>query len=399
MSDTPRVDTSTLAGIEQASYRPYDEAGQPYDPRVFKIGQRVPSRTPSRRLPGDGDRDPRPRLGEGGYDGPSWYQNRLRRGVTGVGTANQIPSSIPGETFYGRYADQYGVPGGPRPGDVDSYIRTNYPYMAAFLGNPEVGPILRKAALEGWDEGRLYGAVQATGWWRNTSAANRQWQALQAEDPAEASRLAGQTASNMQNRAASLGINMSPGQIQSLALQATANGWTDNQVVDELLRSLNWATVQAGDLTALVDTVKATGGAYLVDVSDETARSYAAAIASGEMSEAGVSSVMQRQAKARFGWMADEIDQGVTPSQYFMPVRDTIARELEMAPESVDMMNPRWMGLIETRDESGTTRAATLNEARLAARREPEWQATRGAGDLMSQAAAAIGNVFGRKAI
>jgi hypothetical protein len=290
----------------------------------------------------------------------------------------------------------------PPPGDgldTETYIRKFYPYLAAFMNHPEVGAIIRRAGQERWDEARLYGALSGTQWWRTTSAAARTWDALAAEDPAEASRLAGQTAATIQNRARTLGVQLGSGQIQQLALTATRNNWTDAQVVDQLLNSLNWSTLAAGDLTALRDTVKQIGGRYLVDVSDSTAQSYAAAIASGEMSEAGVASLMQRQAKARFSWMADEIDQGVTPEQYFMPVRDTIASELEMSPDSINMMDGRWLAMMEIPGEDGKPRAATLNEARMAARRQPEWERTSAAEDLITAATAGLGDVFGRRTI
>lgn len=288
---------------------------------------------------------------------------------------------------------------GVSPANVDSWIRSNWSYMGAFLSNPEIGPILRQAALEGWDEGRMYGAVQSTDWWRSTASTARQWDALVAEDPASAAAQAGQTAAAIQNRARSLGLSIDAGTIQELALTATRNGWTDAQTVDQLLQSVNWAAIDGGDLTALRDSVKQIGGQYLVSVSDATAQEYAVAIASGEMTEAGVQSIMQRQAKERFTWMADTIDQGITPSQYFAPVRDTIARELEMSADSIDMMDSKWLGMLEVPGEDGKPRAATLNEARMAARRQPEYAHTQGAQELASQAFSAIADVFGRRPI
>jgi hypothetical protein len=306
-----------------------------------------------------------------------------------------VPLGGPGTT--GAFG-QMGMPRA-RPGDVDNFIRTNYPYMAAFLGNPEVGPLLRRAAIEGWDEARLYGAVQGTGWWRSTSAAQREWQRLQGEDPAEAGRLAAETAAAIANQVASLGLQFSPEQVQEMALQATANGWTDAQVIDQMLVNVNWANVAAGDLTGTVDQVKAVAGQYLVGVSDETARQYAVAIASGEMSLQGVQSAMQAHAKTRWGWMADMIDQGVAPADYFAPVRDTIARELELTPDAVNLMDSKWLSLVETSGEDGKPRAATLNEARLAARKDPLYAQTSSAQELATQAARAIGEVFGRSGI
>lgn len=294
-----------------------------------------------------------------------------------------------------------GTGGLPRmTGSIDDYIRSNYGNLAAFLNDPEIGPILRKAASEGWDMARLFGAISQTNWWKTSSQSVREWDMLMAEDPAEAAARAGQVAAMVQNRANTLGLNMSADQIQGLAIDATRNGWTDAQVVDQLLANLNWSSLQGGDLTALRDQVRQIGAQFLVGVSDSTAQNYAARIASGELTEQGVASIMQAQAATRFPWMMSQIEQGVTPSDYIMPVRDRIAQELALAPEAVDMMDPQWLGMIEMRDpKTGEMRAATLDEATLAARRRPEYWSTDRAQQSMASMKRTIDEVFGRGAI
>jgi len=290
-----------------------------------------------------------------------------------------------------------GTPGTTQ--NPDTYARQNYGMLAGFLNHPEIGPILKQAANEKWDELKLYGRVTQTNFWKSTSAAARTWWQLQNEDPAEARRLVGQTAATIQNRARTLGLNMSAGQIAGLAAQATQNGWTDAQTVDMLMQQVNWATIESGDLTALRDDVKAIGSDYLVAVEDGTAQNYAQKIASGEMSMEGVRSAMLKQAKARFGWMADELDSGITVKQYLQPIRDTIARELEMAPEAVDLTDSKWLKMVETQGEDGKLRAATMNEAMLAARREPQWANTRNAQETSTQMVSTISKMFGRSAV
>lgn len=283
--------------------------------------------------------------------------------------------------------------------DVDKFVRENYGQLAWALDDDEIGPILRRAAQEEWDPIKLFGAIQGTNWWRNTSAAARTWDQLLNEDPAEAARLVNQAAATVQNRARSLGIPLGAGQIQSIARSAAQNGWTDAQVVDQVMRQVNWATLEAGDLTALRDDVKSVASSYLVGVSDATAQQYAARIASGEMTMQGVRSAMVKQAKSRFSWMSSELDQGITVRDYLQPVRDTIARELEIAPDAVDLTDGKWLGMVEVPDEKGGMRAATLNEAMLAARRRPEWAATRNAQETTTNMIGMIADVFGRRGI
>ena len=283
--------------------------------------------------------------------------------------------------------------------DLEKYIRSNYGYFASFLNDPEMRKVLFDAARNTWDEGNLYAAVTQTSWWQNTNAAARTWQKLQNEDPAEARRLVGQTAATVQNRARSLGLPLSGGQIAGIAATATQNGWTDAQTIDHLVQNVNWNTIEGGDLTAQRDNVKAIAGDYLVNVSDQTAQNYAARIASGELTAAGVQSIMLKQAKARFGWMASELDQGATVKDFFMPIRDTIARELEMATEDIDLMDSKWLSLMEKTGEDGKPRAATLNEAMLGARRKPEWAKTNKAQEMTANVTGMFSNLFGRSAV
>jgi len=280
----------------------------------------------------------------------------------------------------------------------ETVARQKYGYLAGFLNHPEIGPILRKAATQGWGEMELYGAVTQTKFWQETSAAQRTWWQLTNEDPAEARRLVDQTAANIQNRARALGLPMDSGAIASLATTATANGWTDAQTVDQIMQQVNWATLESGDLTAMRDDVKAVAGDYLVGVSDETAQNYAQRIASGELSMEGVKSAMLKQAKARFGWMAEQLDQGMTVKDYFRPTRDVIANELGVPAEEVDLMSSQYLSLVEKRDEkTGQMRAATLDEAMLAARRDPRFANTQKAKEMTTGLMDMVTNMFGRQ--
>lgn len=308
------------------------------------------------------------------------------------------------EDFVKRRADEIeeaqaagGVGQGATASEIEDYVRSNYGYMGAFLNIPEVAAVLYNAAREGWDSAKLYGALNKTSWWQNTSAAQRTWTRITSEDPAEARRLVDARAAGLVNRARTLGVTI--GDIAGLALQIEKNGYTDEQIIDELIKQTNWNTIAPGDLTATRDTVHAIAGDYLVHITDATSQRYAERIASGEMSMQGVRSAMLDQAKTRFWWMSSQLDQGMTVKDYLAPVRDTIARELELAPEAVDLMDSRWMSMIERDDGNGNIRSATLNEAMLEARKQPEWQHTRNAQETTTSMANMVTNIFGRSGV
>lgn len=282
---------------------------------------------------------------------------------------------------------QAGLTGlGPRAttGQILDYIAENYPGMIGFFNNnPEIRAKLVQAAQEGWSPNKLQAEVMSTNWYRSSSVSQRDFQLLEAQDPATAQAQVAATAATIRDTARTLGIGLSGEAIAGMAWNVNRNGWNDAQTIDSLLHGLNWATVEGGQLTANVDDVKKIAGDYLVSVSDHTARQYSARIASGELNLAGVESIMQSQARARFSWMASEIDQGVKPSDYFAPVRDTVARTLEVAPETINLMDPKWLSLVEVRDrETNKMRAATMNEAMLSARDQGGWVNTQGAQEM-----------------
>jgi len=283
---------------------------------------------------------------------------------------------------------------------IVEFLKINYPQIAAFMDiDPEVRRVLINGARQGFDAARLQGALSGTRWFQTTSAAARTWKSLVATDPAEAQRLAAQTAASIQNRAATLGLGMDPDAVANLALTATQNGWTDDQVIDSLVRAVNWGSIQGGELTAMRDDVLKIAGDYVVGVSASTAQTYAERIASGELTMAGVQSIMQRQARARFGWMGDQIDQGVAPADYFRPMQEIIAQELEVAPETINLMDPKWLRMVEVAGDDGQLRGATMEEARLSARRDPSSSNTKGGREFAASAAAMLGDVFGRRPI
>jgi len=303
---------------------------------------------------------------------------------------------------YGREIPQEGQqqPGlGPRAttGQIMDYIADWYPGMIGFFdSNPEIRAKLTEAAKWGWTPGKLNAEVSGTSWYRQTAANARDFELMEAQDPASAKAIVAQTAANIQNSSATFGLGLSPQQVAGMAWNATRNGWTDAQTTDALLKNLNWATVQGGTLTATVDDIKSVAGDYLVQMSDGTAQKYAARIASGELTLTGVESILQKQARGRFSWMGDEIDQGVTPSDYFAPVADTIASTLEVAPDSINLMDPKWLSLVEVRDQdSGKMRAATLNEAMLSARRQTGFVNTQGAAEMTAGLTQLLRGAFG----
>lgn len=206
-------------------------------------------------------------------------------------------------------------------------------------------------------------------------------------------------AAEISDRLKQLGLTWTDAEIAKVAKQAVDDNWSETVITDKLLAGIDWNNVTGGDLTAGADMLKAMSASYMLPLTSAQAQEWSLRMARGEMTQQGVESMMREQSKARFGWLAPQIDQGVKPSDYFDPIRNVIADTLEMTPASINLLDPQWMGMVEVVDaKTGGTRAATMNEAMLAARQRPEWAATKQAQDMTFQMGNQIAGLFGRAA-
>lgn len=286
---------------------------------------------------------------------------------------------------------------------TEAWVRSHYAYMAGFLDIPEVRDVLIQSAQQNLSRDEMQGLLSQTHWWQTTAQAQRDWIALTSEDPAQAQAKIAATTAQIRDKTRTLGLRLSDEQINQLALDANTFGWTDPndpQRIDAILAKVDWSGATApvgGTLNVSVAQLKANAAQFMIGISDETAQDYATRIASGELDPAGVQTIFATQAKARFSYLAPLIDQGIAPADYFAPARDTIAAELELGRNQVDLMDPKWMKLLEVNDPKLGVRGATLNEARLAARRDPAWARTKNASDMAASLGSQLQAAFGRQ--
>ena len=120
------------------------------------------------------------------------------------------------------------------PQQIKEEVARSYGYLAAFLNDREIGPILTRAAIEDWDEARLTGALTATNWWKKNSDATRQWDALNKIDPAKAKSQVAQMSATLADQADEAGLILTGLQLHDMAVNALRFGWNSAQIGDAL---------------------------------------------------------------------------------------------------------------------------------------------------------------------
>lgn len=200
----------------------------------------------------------------------------------------------------------------------------------------------------------------------------------------------------IRNRARTLGLDdtrLNEDAIRTLAGVMVEQRWDLNQLDDYLVPSAVKDSV-AGEITANVDQIKKLAAQQLLVISDASARELAGRISSSELDMSGVVSLLQTQAIGQYQWAAEQLGQGVTVRDMLLPARDRIAAELELAPESVDLMDPKYLSMVQTADENGKVRAATLGEVTSRARKDDRYKDTTGGKQLTAGMGVALQRLF-----
>lgn len=277
-------------------------------------------------------------------------------------------SGVMDQATAGDMARVIGFVGGADKDPVYEYIVTNYgPGFATMLGHEEIGVLLRRAEAEKWTSDTLAEAVKQTSWYRRQSDQQRMWEALKVENPAEADRRRREREAIIWDQANQLGVKVDPRLIRQLTEDSLAFGWSEAQTNDTLTGFITYdpkAPEGKGDTAVTISQLKDYARQYHVILTDQQAWQMAQRILRDETTIEAQIVTFKQQAKARYayGGLAELIDRGVTPEDYFANHKNLMARELELNPESIDFTDPKWSAVLGKADAKGVMRPMTLTE-------------------------------------
>ena len=337
--------------------------------------------------------------GQGGGGEPPPMDSGLGTGTGGAG------AGYPEDPGYMAGTPSSGTPvvNPANPQEVEAYIRQNYGYMVGFMNHPELGPILRQAAIEGLSKEMLYGRISGTQWWKTTSDSTRKWQALRSEDPATADAEVAKRRQSVSDLAAKKGWDLTPEDLAWLSEHSLAAGWTEGQILDYLV-TYNAATLGAqggmfvkGELGSMVNKLRAEARRWMVPLNDAELNEYSKQIAIDENTFEGLQAVLAQRAKQRFGAnqvLVDAIARGIAPGDLLGPQVSRIAQTLEMSPDAIDLNSERWAPVYQKASTKGQT-VMNLDETAKFARQQDEYIATTGARRSLLGVDAMIRQAFG----
>lgn len=258
--------------------------------------------------------------------------------------------------------------------------QTRYGYLAAFADIPEVKALLDQGAREGWNADRLQVALQGTQWWKTTTDAQRKFDALGKQDPQTQKATITQQTQGVLNSAQALGVTLSPDRAAKIAEDSLRFGWSPEQISRSIGAEFHYSPTAGGTAGKSASDLKALAAAYALPMSDQAIGQWTEQIVRGMTDETAFENYLKEQAKTLRPWMAQAIDDGQTVAQYVDPLKQTVAQQLEVSPDSVDLTSPKFSRLLDgVTEKDGTRRSMTLSEVQNYARSLDDWKYTKAA--------------------
>jgi hypothetical protein len=331
-------------------------------------------------------------------------------GITSPGTATFTPTpDADGVSVDGGAGGAAGTPEMPDPSamettDWEKAAAELYPsYYAIIRNNPEIRDLIRRSiGPPAWSQERFNAELFNTNWYKTTSESARQWEILSNQDPAEAQARVSTQAAEIRSTANFYGVSLSQEQITQLATDAVKFGFNLQQINDAIgMKALEGGVEGISDLAQgyYGQEMRRRLSNYGVTLSDTTFNQYLNQIAVGAESLDSFQDYAMTLGKSLFPALADQFDAGRTFDQIVDPYKQTAARILEIAPDSVDFQQPQWQRALTQMDEgSSQQRMMSAREWGDYLRRDRSfgYEYTNDAKQKAYQTANQIADMFGR---
>lgn len=287
--------------------------------------------------------------------------------VAGSPTQNVKLSAVGAEpTYTGGKAVQ-------TQGDAENYVRANYGYEAAFLDDPVIGPILRTAAKNNYDQAQLLGLIYRTpaakAWWTHNSDTKRQWDAEAKLDPAAHRQKIANQQAQILALAGQDGFNLDPTRAAKIANDSLAYGWSTDQIKEAVAHEYRYDPSASNETVA---NIKQDAYNYAVPISDQAIQTWAQKIMGGTATPDDFKAYAQQQAKSLYPTISAALD-GVDTQTYADPYKQIAARELGVNPDSINLLEPKWQRALMTVNPDGSRTPMTLDQWTTTLRSDPQY--------------------------
>lgn len=238
-------------------------------------------------------------------------------------------------------------------------------YYAIVQSVPELQDLLKRAYDNKWSDSRFEYELKQTSWWKQNSSTARDWDLSSQLDPATAQQQVENLASRLRNMSLTeFGVQLDETQLQKLARDSLRFGWSEQMVKNAIGLEATRSGQGVGQLASgfLGQGLKATANAYGLKLSDEMLNRWTSAIATGRETKERFQQYAVNTAKNLFPAISAQLDTGLTFQDIVDPFRNVAAQILEINPDSIDFIDPKFARAISNVDQSGQQRMMSFSE-------------------------------------
>lgn len=289
------------------------------------------------------------------------------------------------------------------PAKTTADLAADYQWSIALLNsNPDLRKAFRTAVTEGWSPQRFTAELQDTKWFKKNAASWRTNEIQRLTDPAtwQASRKS--MRADLADTASAMGAVLSKKDLEKIADQSMAGGWTANETKDALSSYVH--EIATGPLSgqyggssgkAFTD-LQALARANGYSIPKGKADAWVGSIARGDSSVDDYGQMMRRSAAASYPAFSDELLAGSDLEDLAKPYRDRMADLLELDPDTIKLTDNTLTRAMTNRDSKGTAVPMDLGTFADTVRSDTRWQYTDNAHKSVAASVMGIGEMFGR---
>lgn len=237
-------------------------------------------------------------------------------------------------------------------------IAQRFPGALVYLNNPEVAALLEKAVTEEWAPETFEANLKATSWYQKTTDSQRMWYGIEAGNPGEASARVNARKQQIQLLVAQMGSTMSDADAGAHAWQSLREGWSDTDL------RYNVATlVQPSNTSMGATQIRQLADQYMVTLTDDKVTDLNRRVIGGQLDETSLRSMLAAQSASQYPSLAEMINKGTTPADYFDPYKQIISKYTDTPPGQIDLNSPTWRKIVSYATPDGKMRPMTIDEA------------------------------------
>ena len=247
----------------------------------------------------------------------------------------------------------------------------------------------------------LQGQLMQTTWFRTHSDSEKNLLWATITNPAEVQQEMNATALTVIQAAHTMGLHVSLGTLANITHRYIAENWAadPNRLTYELSRlpNLPGQGYGPGDILTAENAVHQTAQDYGINISNQAATKWGQDIVGGLTNQKAFEDYAKYQGMLNHPYWATQIENGATVRQLSDPWVQQAAQTLEIAPESINLTNPKWQ--FTTKDAHGNQTPMSVAQWNVHLMQDPQygWDKTQNARQAAFGIVDQIQQAFGAK--